>query len=123
MGLQFENLVLNNRQQLHRLLGLNPEEIVNDNPFYQHKTARQPGCQIDYLIQTKFDTLYVCEMKFSRNEIGSAVIQEIRAKIDALSRPRGMSCRPVLIHVNGVNEEVIDSDYFAHILDMSRLLT
>jgi AAA+ ATPase superfamily predicted ATPase len=123
MGLQFENLVLNNRQQLHRLLELNPAEIVNDNPFYQHKTARQPGCQIDYLIQTKFDTLYVCEIKFSRNEVGSAVIEELRAKIEALTRPRGMSCRPVLIHVNGVTAEVIDSDYFAHIVDMSRLLT
>ena len=122
MGLQFENLVANNRRQLHRLLRLNPEEIVNENPFYQHKTARQPGCQIDYLIQTKFDTLYVCEIKFSRNEIGSAIIPEIRAKIGALSRPRGMSCRPVLIHVNGVNEEVIDSDYFAHIVDMGELL-
>jgi hypothetical protein len=36
----------------------------------------------------------VCEIKFSRNEIGSAVIPEIRAKIEALHRPRGMSCRP-----------------------------
>jgi hypothetical protein len=122
MGLQFENLVLNNRRQLHRLLRLSPEEIVNENPFYQHKTARQPGCQIDYLIQTKFDTLYVCEIKFSRNEITSAIIPEIRAKIGALSRPRGMSCRPVLIHVNGVSEEVTDSDYFAHIVDMGGLL-
>jgi hypothetical protein len=122
MGLQFENLVLNNRRQLHRLLRLSLEEIVNENPFYQHKTARQPGCQIDYLIQTKFDTLYVCEIKFSRNEITSTIIPEIRAKIGALSRPRGMSCRPVLIHVNGVSEEVTDSDYFAHIVDMGGLL-
>jgi hypothetical protein len=105
-----------------RPLRLNPEEIVNENPFYQHKTARQTGCQIDYLIQTKLDTLYVCEIEFSRNEIISAVIPEIRAKIGALSRPRGMSCRPVLIHVNGVNEEVTDSDYFAHIVDMGELL-
>jgi len=101
---------------------LSPEEIVNENPFYQHKTARQPGCQIDYLIQTKFDTLYVCEIKFSRNEITSTIIPEIRAKIGALSRPRGMSCRPVLIHVNGVSEEVTDSDYFAQIVDMGGLL-
>jgi uncharacterized protein len=122
MGLQFENLVLNNRRQLHGLLRLSPGEIVNENPFYQHKTARQPGCQIDYLIQTKFDTLYVCEVKFSRNEITSAIIPEMRAKIGALSRPRGMSCRPVLIHVNGVSEEVTDSDYFAHIVDMGGLL-
>lgn len=122
MGLQFENLVLNNRRQLHHVLGLNPEEIVNETPFYQHQTAWQRGCQIDYLIQTQFDTLYVCEIKFSRHEIGSIVIPEIRAKIGALNRPRGMSCRPVLIHVNGVSDEVTDSDYFAHIVDMGKLL-
>jgi uncharacterized protein len=34
-----------------------------------------------------------------------------------------MSCRPVLIHVNGVSDEVIDSDYFAHIIDMGGLLS
>ena len=33
-----------------------------------------------------------------------------------------MSCRPVLIHINGMNEEVIDSGYFAHIIDMGGLL-
>jgi hypothetical protein len=64
----------------------------------------------------------VCEIRFSRNEIGSAIIPEIRAEIGALTRPRGMSCRPVLIHVNGVNAEVIDIDYFAHIIDMGGLL-
>ncbi len=122
MGLQFENLVLNSRQELHRLLGLSAAEVINENPFYQRKTARHAGCQIDYMIHTKFDTLYVCEIKFSRNPIGSAAIQEMRSKIAALSRPRGMSCRPVLIHVNGVSEDLKDADYFAHIVDMGNLL-
>ncbi len=96
--------------------------MVNENPFYQRKTARHAGCQIDYMIHTKFDTLYVCEIKFSRNPIGSAVIREMRSKIAALSRLRGMSCRPVLIHVNGVSEDLKDADYFAHIVDMGDLL-
>jgi uncharacterized protein len=51
MGLQFENLVLNSRTQLHQLMRVNPEEIVNDNPFYQRQTVRQAGCQIDYSCQ------------------------------------------------------------------------
>lgn len=122
IALQFENLVLGNRRALHRMMGLAPEEIVNDNPFYQRKTARHAGCQIDYLIQAKFGTAYVCEIKFSTNAIGSSVIQEVQAKIDALSLPRGVSCRPVLIHVCGVTQELVDSDYFAHIVDMSELL-
>jgi hypothetical protein len=123
MGLQFKNLELNSRTQLHRLIQVEPEEIVNENPFYQRQTVRQAGCQIDYLIQLKYGTLYVCEIKFSKNEIGDSIIPEVQAKIDALSRPKGMSCRPALIHVNGVSQDVVDSDYFAAIVDMSDLLS
>jgi hypothetical protein len=82
----------------------------------------EAGCQLDYMIQMKYGTLYVCEIKFSKNEIGHSIIPEVQAKIDALSRPKGMSCRPALIHVNGVSQDVVDSDYFASIIDMSDLL-
>lgn len=122
MGLQFENLVANNRHQLYHVLRIRPEDIVNGNPFHQRQTLQQPACQIDYLIQTRFDTLYVCEVKLSRNQVGAHVIPEVQAKISALRRPRGMSCRAVLIHVNGVSEEVTDSGFFSDIIDMSQLL-
>ena len=119
IGLQFENLVLNNRPLIHQALNLLPTEIISENPFYQHKTHRSPGCQIDYLIQTKFNTLYVCEIKFSKNVVDSAVINEVQKKINVLSYPKGYSCRPVLIHVNGVTEDLVDSDFFASIIDFS----
>jgi len=122
MGFQFESLVLNNRKQLHRLLGIHPEEIVCENSFYQRKTSRHPGCQIDYMVQTKFGTLYVCEIKFSKKEISLSIIPEVQAKIAALHYPTGFSCRPVLIQINGVSEDVVDSDYFATIINMSELL-
>lgn len=54
MGFQFEDLVLNNKILLHRSLGIFPEEIICENPFFQRKTSRSHGCQIDYMIQTKF---------------------------------------------------------------------
>lgn len=123
MGFQFENLVLNNRKQIHQLLGIKPDEIICENPFFQRKTHRYSGCQIDYMIQTKFETLYICEIKFSKKEIGCSVIQELQTKIDALYYSKRFSCRPVLIHVNGVNDDVVDSDYFAAIIDMSDLLS
>lgn len=122
MALQFENLVLNNRFLVHQILNLGPNEIVSENPFYQHKTHRNPGCQIDYLIQTKFNTLYICEIKFSKNVIDSEVIKEVQKRIDAFNYPKGYSCRPVLIHVNGVTEDVVDSDFFASIIDFSLYL-
>lgn len=66
ISLQFENLVLNNRKYIFEALHLSAHEIINDNSFFQHATTKQRGCQIDYLIQTKHNTLYVCEIKFSK---------------------------------------------------------
>ena len=122
MGLQFENLVLNNRATLHQSLEIRQEDIICENPFFQRKTGTTPGCQIDYMIQTKFQSLYVCEMKFSKNQIGNAIVEEVRNKISALKRPKGFSIRPVLIHVNGVTEDVVDQDYFTNIIDFGSFL-
>lgn len=122
MGLQFENLVLKNRAYIKKCLHISTEEVICDNPFFQRKNARQPGCQIDYLIQTKFGGLYVCEIKFSRHPIHMDVIAEVQKKLDGLYYPKGFSIRPVLIHVNGVHEDVINSGFFASIIDFSALL-
>lgn len=121
MGLQFENLVLNNRQAIQQQLQLQPDDIINENPFFQRKTLRTPGCQIDYLIQTRFNTLYVCEIKFSRNVIGSEVISDVQEKIAHLKYPKSFSCRPVLIHVNGISEELLEDNYFAAIINFAEL--
>lgn len=122
MGLQFENLVLNNRAEIYDLLGIDPNEIEYDNPFLQTKTKARPGCQIDLLIQTRFNTLYLCEIKFCRNEVGPSVIQEVEEKIKCMVLPRGFSVRPVLIHVNGVTPEVEDAGFFSHIIDFGQFL-
>ncbi len=122
MGLQFENLVLNNRTLLYQALGIKPDEVILANPFFQNKTYRSSGCQIDFMIQTKFSSLYICEIKFSKNVIGESIIDEVQKKIDSLMYPKGYSCRPVLIHVNGVSQDVIDRDYFTDIIDVTKFL-
>ena len=68
LALQFENLVLKNRAYIKQCLNLKSDDIETDNPFFQRKTLRTPGCQIDYLIQTRFRTLYVCEIKFKKTK-------------------------------------------------------
>jgi len=122
IGLQFENLVLGNRKTIQRILGIEPSEIVNDNPFFQRKAKDRPGCQIDYMIQTKFGVCYLCEIKFSSQEITRSVIDEVKQKIRSLSRPKNISIRPILIHVNGVDEYVIESGFFSSIIDFNDLL-
>lgn len=122
MGLQFENLILHNRAELRRCLKVTTDNVVAEGAYRQRKTMRQLGCQIDYLLQTKYDTLYVCEVKFLKGQVGEDIITEVQEKIKRLKRPRYMSCRPVLIHVNGVSDAVIESDYFSNIIDFSDLL-
>lgn len=121
MGLQFENLVLNNRHFIHQHLKLSPDNILVENPFFQHQKSRHSACQIDYMIQTKTNILYICEVKFSRDVLKKEIIHEVKNKISRLHIPKGMSCCPVLIHVNGVHDSVIDSDYFTEIIDFSEI--
>lgn len=74
------------------------------------------------MVQTRFGSLYVCEIRFSKDPIGAAVITEMQATLAALGHPRGISYRPVLIHVNGVMTDVVDSGFFASIVDAQALL-
>lgn len=59
----------------------------------------------------------------SLTAIGVSVIEEVEEKIKRLLFPKGFSCRPVLIHVNGVSEEVLEQDFFSNIIDMSQFLS
>ncbi len=122
MGLQFENLVIKNKNYLFGSLRIDPAEIVNEGSYFQRKTTKHDGCQVDYLIQSQYNTYYVCEIKFSKNPIGPSVIQEVKHKIGALNLPKNVSCRPVLIHVNGVEDSLIGEEFFAHIVDFKSML-
>ncbi len=122
MGFQFENLVLSNRQLIWKQLGLSAADIVNDGAYFQKATKQQLGCQIDYLIQTRYNNLFVCEVKFSRNEIKMSIIDEVQQKIARLKLPKHFSCFPVLIHVNSVSDGVLDANYFTKIIDFACFL-
>jgi AAA+ ATPase superfamily predicted ATPase len=122
LTLQFENLVLNNSRKVIECLDVLPEDVIFASAFFQRKTLLQPGCQIDLAIQTRFNTLYVCEIKFSRSPLKYSIIEEVGKKLEALKLPRQFSARPVLIHVNGVHQDVIDSRFFSQVIDFGELL-
>ena len=122
MGLQFENLVLQNKNSIIKALGIDPTDVVQDGSFFQNQTIQKEGCQIDYLIQTRHGPLYVCEIKFHKQNITATVIREVEKKINRLKVPKYCSIIPVLIHVNGVNETVIESDFFFKVIDFSIFL-
>lgn len=122
LALQFENLVITNHNKIFEFLLIKPEDIILSGPYFQRKSSRQSGCQIDYMIQTKHDIIYVCEIKFKREQIGIEIINEVQEKIKRLKVPKYISRRPVLIHVNGIKDEVKDADYFSQIIDFNSFL-
>jgi len=122
LGLQFENLIVNNCLLITRALGISDSDVLFDNPYFQRKTARTQAVQIDYMVQTKHDTLYVFEVRFKRHPIGCEIIPEMQDRISKIALPKHISRRPVLIHVNGVTDELLDTNYFSHLIDFSELV-
>ncbi len=122
MGFQFENLVVNNRLELLSALKIKPEDVVGANPFFQRATKTKPRCQIDFLIQTRINILYIVEIKFSKNPLGINVMQEVKQKICRLDVPKNFVCIPTLVQVNGVTDQLVDENYFYSIIDFGQFL-
>jgi len=122
LGVQIENLLLDNRAQLLKSLDITNIDLVGDNPYIQKATARKKGCQIDYLVQTRQRNIFVCEFKFKRNELSTEIIDEMKEKIAKIQVPRGFAIIPVLFHLGGVSESVEDKQYFYRMVDITHFL-
>jgi len=125
VGLQFENLILQNLNDLYLLLGISPVQIEAAGPYIQRKTARTKGaCQIDILITTKDKTIFICELKV-KDKIESSVIKDVERKIKTLRIPRGYSLRPILIYEGDLTEKT-EQDlkrYFSRLIKFAEFLT
>lgn len=69
LGIQFENILLNNLESVIAILNIPPQEVVTAGPYLQTETKSRKKCQIDLLIQTRYNQLYVCEIKFSKGSV------------------------------------------------------
>ena len=121
IGFQLENLLLKNRRLIYQTIGIHSQDIVIDNPYFQKASNRKKGCQIDYLIQTRSNTLFVCEVKMRRRELGLEVIDAMKTKIASLFFPKGFGISPVLLHLGPVSDALLSSRYFYRIIDIADL--
>ncbi len=120
VGLQFENLVLDNLDVILDTLGLAHVPILNAGPYFQAQTARRPGCQIDLLLRTK-QSLYVLEVKFKKR-IDPSIVAEVSKKIESLEGVSGLSIRRGLIYQGELDPELERSDYFDYLVPAEQLL-
>lgn len=122
MGFQVENLLLKNRYLIIKSIGIDPTDIVADNPYIQKGNSKRQGCQIDYLVQTRNKNLYICEFKFNRREITQSIIPSMQEKIKKFEYPKGFGICPVLFYLDSISDKVYDAKYFYRIIDITDFL-
>ena len=123
MGLQFENLIVNNAMELVPYLGMGNSTVESAAPYRNVRKSRNGkgiGCQIDLLVQTP-RAAYVVEIK-RRNEIGAEIEKEVAERMKRLPLRRGMSKRPVLVCDGHVDPAVEADGFFSVIIQGRRLL-
>lgn len=122
LGFQLESLLLTNRDFLLHALGLDASIVIRDNPYIQTPTTRRKGCQIDYLIQTKMNSLIICEFKFRKNELSFSILNELKEKSQTLLIPKGFGKALALFHIGGVSPKIEESPLFYRVVDLRDLL-
>ena len=123
LGLQFENLVLNNYRDLLPRLHFERVLIHSAAPYYKPgpKGEKGAGLQIDLLLQSKM-SYYVVEIKRWRTKIGQEVVDEMREKCRRLKRPSDVSLRTALVYAGDLTRSVEADGYFDAVVPASDLL-
>ena len=119
MGLQFENLVLNNLNALCPLVGLEGRLITSAAPYVRRKSASKAGLQVDLLIQTP-KALYIVEIK-QRKKITSSIEFEVQEKMRKLRVSRVKSMRSVLVYEGELAPEVEEDGFFDYLVPIERM--
>lgn len=120
LGLQFENLVLNNVHELLPFLHLAGKQILSAAPYRTRRNGNDSGCQIDLLVQSR-KSLCVVEVK-RQNEIGEEVEHEVAQKLRRLKIRDGMSVRTALVYDGHLAKSVQGSGFFDALVPFSALL-
>jgi AAA+ ATPase superfamily predicted ATPase len=123
MGLQFENIVLQNKDLILKNLAIENSQLISAAPYVQRKKSTNKGtCQIDLLIHTNLDVFYLCEIK-CRKEIDSSVIEEVKRKTSVLQLPRRSSLKTVFIYEGEMSNKTLDliTEYFYQVIPFEKL--
>ena len=123
LGLQFENLIVNNAMSLIPYLHLGNSIVESAAPYRNMRRdakGAKRGCQIDLLIQTPM-TAYAVEIKRKR-EIDESIIAEMKSRIDRLPLRKGMTPRPVLVYDGDLAPYVEGSGYFDAVIPAAKLI-
>lgn len=120
LGLQFENLILNNLPALAPRLGLGSSVVTSAAPYYRKGRRKGEGVQIDLLVQTA-KSVCVVEIK-RRKRIRDTVESEVCDKLNRLKLKPTVSKRTAIVYEGELPQTVVDNGFFDFIIPVSELL-
>ena len=120
MGLQFENLVLNNIGTLAPLIGLQGKCVESAAPYFRSGRKTGKGVQIDYLVQLP-KCVYLVEIKRC-NRISIAIEDEMRQKLERLKLPKTKTAKFVLVYDGELDPEIEEDGFFDYVISSEQLL-
>ena len=115
LGYQFENLIVNNANELFERLHLGGIPILSAAPYVKRGKkcadgSREQGLQVDLLVQTR-RSVCIVEVK-RKNEIDESVEKEVAEKLRRLSVPAGVSKRTALVYEGDLAPVVRGNGFF-----------
>ena len=119
MGLQFENLVLNNLPTVIKAMGLAGKLVVSAAP-YRCVRSERGGVQVDLLVQTE-GTAWIVEVK-RKAELGAEVARELAQKAARLPVRDGVSVRTALVYAGRLSPSLSASDDIDRLVSVRELL-
>lgn len=119
LGLQFENLVINNLSQLCEEIGLGRKLVISAAPYVRRKSGSCAGVQIDLLLQTP-KSVYVVEVK-RRKRIDASIEREIAEKVERLGIGNDKSVRTVLVYDGALSSEVEENGFIDYLVPFQKL--
>lgn len=125
IGLQFENLVVNNANEIFKHLHFGNIPVLSAAPYLKRGKkladgSHEEGLQIDLLVQTRKS---VCAVEIKRqNHIGEGIERELAEKLRRLKVPSDVTKRTALVYDGELAPVVRGDGFFDAIISSRELL-
>ncbi len=97
-------IIRQNSELIFSVLRISATDVIYYAPY------NDSGVQIDLLIETT-RSFYLVELKYYADLVPGRVIAEIKQKLDRFGLSHNKSVKTAIVHVNGAEDIVINSEY------------
>lgn len=119
LGFAFERFCLKYSSDLAKIMGF-ADEVIQATPYFEKKDHH---FQIDLAYKRADRVITICEVKYYHKPIPTKIIPEVEKKCQQFPLPKGYTLERALISKYGPSQELRDSQYFHHFVNMKDIFS